>query len=304
MEILRSLSILSLVIIAGVISRYFGIFQKDDSRKLSGFVYYFSLPALFLLNVSRLNLSSIDPILLVGSLAPILIVFSLLSALALLRCISKDNFVLFSLAVVFGSNSFFGLALFENLSGGIHYQEAIITSSVLGMSGIILSLILFEYAVSSINVSEIVSKLSQNPLIIAIFIGVVFSAIGFQQSLLHDALQLLAKTATGLATFILGIFIYDHISFKVLKSSIGISVFRFLSLPLTGYLVITFLDKYFTPVGAELKQFLIIQTGIPAAISLAIFAERYKYKVKELTGLIILTSVFCFLLLGGLFFVY
>lgn len=304
MEILKSLSVLILVISAGMASRYFRIFQKEDAKKLSSFVYYFSLPALFLVSISRLKILNIDKLLLLGSLGPIILVLLILLILYFLRLMKKDKFILYSLASVFGSNAFFGLALFENFKNGIHYQKAIITSSLLGMFGIVLSLLLFEYAASKVHFQKIFKKLGTNPLIIAILLGIIFSFLGFDKSILHDALSLLGKTATGVATFILGIFIYDHISWKTLQKSFGLSLFRFFALPTAGYILITILAYQQVFLSFDLKQFLILQTGIPAAISLAIFAERYNYKIKELTGLIIITSLFCFLLIGGLYFIY
>jgi predicted permease len=304
MEILKSLSTLIIVILAGVSSRYFKIFKKEDTKKLSSFVYYFSLPALFLVNISRTDLLAIDPLLLIGSLGPILLLLSILLPLSLTKIISKDTFILCALSVVFGSNAFFGLALFETFNHGQHYQEAILASSILGMFGIILSLLFFEYSAHRVSIKNIFQKLSANPLIIAILLGIIFSILRFQNSFLHDALDLLGKTATGLATFILGIFIYDHFSWNTLKKSLGLSFFRALALPAAGFVVITLLERTVLPLSLALKQFLLIQTGIPAAISLAIFAERYNYRIKELTGLIIVTSTLCFLVIGGLFFVY
>lgn len=304
MEILKSLSTLIIVILTGVSGRYFKIFKKEDTKKLSSFVYYFSLPALFFVNISRTNLLAIDSLLLIGSLGPIILLLVILLALLLTKIISKDVFILYSLSVVFGSNAFFGLALFETFNHGQHYQEAILTSSILGMFGIILSLLLFEYSAHKVNINKILQKLRANPLIIAILLGVIFSILQFQNSFLHDALALLGKTATGLATFILGIFIYDHFSWNTLKRSLGLSVFRAVVLPATGFIVITLLERTIFSLSLALKQFLLIQTGIPAAISLAIFAERYNYRIKELTGLIIVTSALCFLVIGGLFFVY
>jgi len=304
MDILKSLSVLILVILAGIASRYFKIFQKEDAKKISSFVYYFSLPALFLVNISRLNILSINKLLLVGSLGPITLVLLVLLLMYFVRLIKKDNFILYSLASVFGSNAFFGLALFENFKGGLHYQKAIITASLLGMFGIVISLLLFEYSARKVSFKKIFNKLSVNPLIISIILGIIFSLFGFDQSFFHDALDLLGKTATGVATFILGIFIYDHISWQTLRKSLALSMFRFMALPAAGYILISILAYQQIFLSFDLKQFLILQTGIPAAISLAIFAERYNYKIKELTGLIIITSLFCFLLIGGLYFIY
>ena len=98
--------------------------------------------------------------------------------------------------------------------------------------------------------------------------------------------------------FALGIFIYDNFSMKAVRKSSLYSIFRVLALPLTTYLVILFcLD-----INPELQRFLILQSGIPAAISLAVFAERYNYKLAEVTGIVIITSILSFIGLLCLFF--
>ncbi|MCK5635586.1 MAG: hypothetical protein KAI06_10880, partial [Anaerolineales bacterium] len=67
-------------------------------------------------------------------------------------------------------------------------------------------------------------------------------------------------------------------------------IFRSLALPLFTYLVVlVFLD-----VNIELQKYLFLQSGIPAAISLAVFAERYEYKLAEVTGIVIMTSILSF----------
>jgi predicted permease len=52
-----------------------------------------------------------------------------------------------------------------------------------------------------------------------------------------------------------------------------------------------------------LQRFLLLQSGIPAAISLAVFAERYEYKLGEITGMVIMTSILSFIGLSILFIV-
>lgn len=53
--------------------------------------------------------------------------------------------------------------------------------------------------------------------------------------------------------------------------------------------------------STDLNQFLLLQSGIPSAVSLVVFAERYEYKIAEVAGMVILTSLLSFFGLTGLF---
>ena len=80
----------------------------------------------------------------------------------------------------------------------------------------------------------------------------------------------------------------------VVRKAFTYSLFRTLALPVATYLVIVF----FIDLNLELQKFVFLQSGIPAAISLAVFAERYEYKLAEITGIVIITSILSFV---GLF---
>jgi predicted permease len=114
-----------------------------------------------------------------------------------------------------------------------------------------------------------------------------------------NALSLLGKTAGGLAIFSLGIFIYDNFSLLSVKKAFMYSLFRSLALPISTYLVIL----VYMDINTDLQRFLLLQSGIPAAISLAVFAERYEYKLGEITGMVIMTSILSFIGLSILFIV-
>lgn len=117
--------------------------------------------------------------------------------------------------------------------------------------------------------------------------------------MISNALSLLGKTAGGLAIFSLGIFIYDNFSIQAVRQAFKYSIFRSLALPLFTYLVVLVCID----VNIELQRFLFLQSGIPAAISLAVFAERYEYKLAEITGIVIITSISSFLGLILLFLI-
>ena len=299
MEILESLIVILIVALLGMLSRKTRIFSSEHIKIISSFVYYFALPSLFFISISNTDLLTIDFQVAVGSLLPIAIVLFALYVLKLFKIVSKDKFILLSLSISFGSYSFFGLALFETLYGGKWLPLSIVMASILGLTGIILTLIYFEYANKKGKGLSFFLKIIKNPLIISLFLGVLCSLFGIRVEMISNALSLLGKTAGGLAIFSLGIFIYDNFSIQAVRQAFKYSIFRSLALPLFTYLVVLVCID----VNIELQRFLFLQSGIPAAISLAVFAERYEYKLAEITGIVIITSISSFLGLLLLFLI-
>ncbi|MEI7942543.1 MAG: AEC family transporter, partial [Candidatus Riflemargulisbacteria bacterium] len=279
----------------GALSRNRGIFQKGDVKVISSFVYYFCLPALFLVKISQIDFLGLEPMLVLGSFIPIFFVWILLILAFLYRVINRDVFILLSLSVVMGSNAFFGLAFFEFFQNGYHYQNAIITASLLGALGVFLSLLMFEFSQDKPSVSKVLRNLRKNPLLIAIVVGVFFSFIGFNESFLHSGFEMLGMAAGSIAVFSLGIFLYDNFSLEKAREAFYYSIFRFISLAVGVLLTLYILHFfYYESFMFDVQQFLLLQTAVPAAVSLVIFAERYNYKVSEITGIVILTSCLSF----------
>ncbi len=299
MEILESLLVILIVALLGMLSRKTKIFSAEHTKTISSFVYYFALPSLFFVSLSNTDLLAIDYQVAVGSLLPIAIVLIVLYVLKLFKIVSKDNFILLSLSISFGSYAFFGVAFFETLYGGKWLPLAIVMSSILGLTGIIYALIYFEYVSKKEKGLNFFLKIIKNPLVISLFLGVLFSLFGIRVEMISNALSLLGKTAGGLAIFSLGIFIYDNFSMQAVRKAFKYSIFRSLALPLATYVVILFCID----INFELQRFLFLQSGIPAAISLAVFAERYDYKLAEVTGIVIITSILSFIGLPILFFI-
>lgn len=297
MEILNSLLVILIVALLGMLSRKMRIFSREQIKIISSFVYYFALPSLFFVSLSNTDLLSINYKVALGSVLPIFILLLALYALKSFNVVSKDNFILLSLSICFGSNAFFGVAFFETLYGGKWLSIAILMASILGLTGIVLSLIYFEYANKKDKGWTFLHKIIKNPLIISLFLGVSCSFFRIRLDVVTNALSLLGKTAGGLAIFSLGIFIYDNFSLQSVKKALMYSIFRSLALPISTYLAILFCMD----INNEFRGFLLLQSGIPAAISLAVFAERYEYKLAEITGIVIITSILSFI---GLFLLF
>ncbi len=290
MEVLTSLFTILIVVTLGVLSRKAGIFKAEQAKTLSSFVYYFGLPALFFVKISNLNLFTLDPQLVIGTLLPTIIVLIFLIILKLIGAIQKDTYLLLSLSISFGSYAFFGVAFFETFQEGIWLENSILAASLLGILGIFATLSLLEYASQQQKRGNLLGKIFTNPLILSILLGAAFSLLGIKLDFLKNALTLVGQTASAIAIFVLGIFIHDRFSLKIVKDALPYSLFRMLVLPLITWIMIQFI----LPGHLEINQFLLLENSMPAAIALVVFAERYDYKVTEIAGIVSLTSILSF----------
>ncbi len=295
---LNSLLTLGLIVLAGWLSRKGKLLSAEDTKSLSVYVYHFGLPALFFSQLARLNLTSVDPWLVIGSVVPLILAFLILLALKTFRLLSKDLFVVLGISVLFGSNAFFGIPLFESLYGEWGLKVSVLTAALLGSFGVVASIALFEYATRQGKDLSFLWRVVKSPLILSVFLGLVASVFRIKITALFDALDILGKTASGTAIFLLGMFVRDHFSSGVLKGSLFYALFRMFLLPVVTYCVILAAQVD----NPRVNAFLFLQSGVPAAVSIAIFAERYQYKVNELTGMVVLTSLMSFPALGFLYF--
>ena len=291
MEVLTSLFTILIIVLLGILSRKTGVFKAEHSKTLSSFVYYFGLPALFYVKLSTLDLFTLNPQLVLGTLLPTFFLLVLLLGLKGVKLINKDAYVLLSLSISFGSYAFFGVAFFETFQGGIWLEHSILAASLLGVLGITTTLLLLEYANKQEQGRSFLRKIFTNPLILSILFGILSSLVGFQLPFLNKAFNLVGQTASAIAIFVLGMFIFDRFSLQIIKESLLYSIFRIVGLPLVTFLSIL----VFLPGNGELSQ-------LPAAIALVVFAERYNYKITETTGIVSLTSILSFFSLTVLFY--
>lgn len=291
MEVLSSLFTILIIVSLGVLSRKFEVFKTEHGKTLSSFVYYFGLPALFFVKIAELDLLNLDPRLVSGSVLPTAVLLSLLLVLRWAGVLRKDTFVLLGLSISFGSYAFFGIAFFETFQEGRWLEQSIIAASILGIFGIISTLTLLEYARQQKKSGGFLKKIFTNPLILFILLGIIFSLTGIRLNFLNHALSLVGQTASGLAIFVLGIFIHDRFSWKTLVNALPYSLFRMITLPLISWITIWL----FMPSIGDVIQFLLLENSMPAAIGLVVFAERYDYKVTETAGIVSLTSMLSFI---------
>ncbi|HDD55119.1 MAG TPA: hypothetical protein ENG59_02610 [Chloroflexi bacterium] len=297
MEVLSSIFTILVIILLGIFSRMMGIFKEEHAKTISSFIYYFGLPALFFTKIANLDLRSLNPQFVLGSLLPTVILLVILLTLFKLKALKKDVFILLSLSISMGSYAFYGIAFFETFLDGKWIDLSILAASLLGVLGIVTTLSLLEFANHKKKSGGYLRKIFANPLILSILMGILFSLTGFKLDFLTKALYLVGQTASGLAIFVLGMFVYDRFSRETLLTALPYSLFHMISLPLVAWTAI----QLFLPEAGPMTQFLLLEHGMPSAIGLVVFAERYDYKVSETAGIVSLTSI---LSLAGLTAIY
>lgn len=297
MDFIQTLLLLMAITLLGMFSRHKGLFSSNDKIVLNGFIYRFALPALFIDTISKIHFNQLEMDIIIGSLAPIFLSIALVIVLYLVRVLKKEQMIIASLTLAFGSNAFFGIAYFDSLYGGEILKYAVFTASVLGMLGVLLSISFLEYAKNGKIEITILLNVLMSPPVFAIFIGIALALFGIHIEFFDKASALLGKTAGGLAIFVLGMFIYDTFSLKLIKEALPYVILRAVLLPAMTFLVLFVLP----PVTDTMYTFLFQQSGIPAAISLAIVAQRYEYHEKKIAAIVMLSSLLSFLLLGLLY---
>ena len=173
-------------------------------------------------------------------------------------------------------------------------------ASLLGVLGIVTTLILLENANQQGKSGSILKKIFSNPLILSIIAGAIVSLLGWDLQILSNPLSLVGQTSSAIAIFVLGMFIHDRFSISAVKQALPYSLFRVLALPLVSWLVI---EVILSGAGA-MTQFLMLENGMPAAIALVVFAERYDYKVTETAGIVSLTSLISFVGLTAIYYLF
>lgn len=293
-----SLVTLAFIMVLGIVSRVFKVFSSSDAKVLSNFVYSFALPSLFLMKISSLDLTQVDWMVFFYIFLPLLALGLFLLMLHLFKIINKETFVLFSLSIVFGSYAFFGVPFFLSLYDDSFSQMVVLIAGLLSMYGISGGLFLFEYATHRGNIFSSIQRVFLSPLMLSLLGGVVLSLLNVGLGIFENGLKLLGSAASPAAIFMLGIFIYDNFSLKMIRKIFGAVLFRTLAVPLAVFLFLFFFDHGH---GFEMKQMIFLHSGIPAAISIAVMAQKYNYRPSEITAFVVLSSIASFPLLAGLF---
>ncbi len=288
----RTIIPIVLLIGVGFFSRKMGFLRRGDERVLSAYLYYFALPALFLVNMAELNFNEEVIRFMTAGIIPIFMALILLVALYLILRFSKNTLYLLIISTIFGSLAFFGIPfiMFAFPTREAEHLATLASASISTVIVIISITVLELYKLGEATLGEglklVAKRLSRNPLIASILLGTLLSLSGIEiPAPLSTPLHMLGGTTATVAIFMLGVFLYGR-KYTNIALAFGLSLLRVLFLPTIALLT----TNLFRMAGVE-KSTLVLMHGTPIAISMIVLSERYNFFKETMPSLILLSSI-------------
>ncbi|MEM0216974.1 MAG: AEC family transporter [Candidatus Bathyarchaeia archaeon] len=290
-SILRTVIPIYLLMGLGFLSRKIGILRAGDERILSAYVYYFALPALLFIDLAELPIERVDVNFIIAGITPIIITVSIYLMLYYLLHFSRDTFYLLILSTVFGSLAFFGIPfVMFSLSSEAEFLATIAVSSI-SLIGVFISIFVLEFYTMKdtsilIGLKRTLTRLSKNPLILSISIGLFISSLNVDiPRYIYTPIRMLGGTTATVAIFMLGVFLYGR-RYTNLNYALKLSMLRIVLLPSIALSIAALFNLSRTPAAV-----LLIMHNVPVAVSMMVLSERYNFHKETIASLILVSSV-------------
>jgi len=290
--VIRTIVPIFLLIGMGFLSRKIGILKSGDERVLNAYVYYFALPALFIVDLAETDFTHENLRFILAGIIPILVILAVYVFLYLTLRFSRNTLYLLILSTVFGSLTFFGIPFIMFAFPVTEAQHlatlSAATISVVGVAISITVLELYKLEKSTIwnGIKRVAKRLSKNPLIISIISGVLLSLIRVEiPAPISTSLHMLGSTTAAVAIFLLGVFLYGR-KYTNIAKAFELSLMRIAFLPIIAFLITVLFNLQ------ELERtILVLMHGMPTAISMIVLSERYDFYKETIASLILISSV-------------
>lgn len=289
---LRTIVPIILLMGVGFGSRRLGILKKGDARVLSAYVYYFALPALLLANIAETTFNAETLRFMAAGITPVLIVFFFYVVISKIFSISKNTKYLMILSTIFGSWGFFGIP-FVMFAFPTREAEGLAILSLVSIAvvSVTISITLLEYSrlketTLSQGLYKVLKKLSRNPLILSIVLGLFIALSGIKiPSLLLAPIHMLGNTTATVAIFLLGVFLYGR-EYKRIVFAFRLSTLKILFLPAIAFITVGFFN-----LPEPHRSIIVLMHAMPVALSMIVLSERYDFNRETFASLILVSSV-------------
>ena len=281
-----------LLIGLGFLSRKFGILKPGDERVLSAYVYYFALPALFLVDLAETSFIAETLSFIFAGIIPIFVVVIIYVLFYVLFRFSKNTMYLLTLSTIFGSLAFFGIP-FVTFAFPSEQTEHVATlaAATIGIVAIVVSIMILElYKLGEFSklkgLKQVSKRLAINPLIISFVAGILISIVGVEiPSPASTFLHMLGGTTSAVAIFMLGAFLYGKRYVNLMKA-FGLSLLRIIFLPTLALVTLTLFN-----LPTREHSILVLMHGMPVAISLSVLSERYNFYKETIASVTLISSL-------------
>jgi predicted permease len=202
---LRTTVPILLLIGLGYLSRRIGLLKAGDERVLNAYIYYFALPSLFIVDLAETKFTLEHVKFMLAGVTPILIVLALYTVLYLLLRFSRDFFYLLVLTTVFGSTAFYGIPFLMFAFPSIAENLATLAAASISIVSVSISIAFLEFHRLESSgwrkgLRIVGKRLSKNPLILSILIGLSISLVKIDIPYpLSNMLHMLGSTTATVA---------------------------------------------------------------------------------------------------------
>jgi len=293
-----------LLIGIGFLSRKFGILKSGDERVLSAYVYYFALPALFIVDLAETSFVTETLTFIFAGIIPVFLVIAIYGLIYSVFRFSKNTLYLLILSTIFGSLAFFGIPFVTfAFSSEQSKHLATLSAATIGLVAIVVSITILElYKLGGTpkmeGLKHVAMRLSRNPLIIAIVVGILISVVGVQiPSPVSAFLHMTGGTTSAVAVFMLGAFLYGK-RYANLTVAFGLSLLRIVFLP---SMALATLILFKLPTMEQ--SVLVLMHAMPVAVSLSVLSERYDFYKETIASLTLISSVSAIIYLNIFLFI-
>ena len=262
------------VIAAGWLFRKYRVVDAVWVHVLNAFAYYVSLPALIVVSFWKLDFS--EPRVYISVLASVGIMIAfmvLVLALAVLLPISRKQKAALFLVATTGNTIYLGLPLVTSSLGSRYLSYGALVATVYLVLPILVSIFVVRWwAHHEHSLRHQLVLFLKNPLTVASLIGVCISFIpknGAALQVLESALAMIGATASPVALFALGGFLYKRFLKRRLALVAGFSLVKTIAFPALVLIVSSLVGI------ADTKNLLLLLAAMPVAVTTFVIAERF-----------------------------
>ncbi|MCX8183189.1 MAG: AEC family transporter [Crenarchaeota archaeon] len=275
----------------GYLSRKTSLLKEGDERVLNTYVYYFALPALFIADLAETRFTWNHVAFMFAGVAPIIVILGVYIMLYLTLKFSRKTFYLLVVTTIFGSTAFFGIPFLMFALPLVAEKPAALAAASISIVSVSISLVFLEtYRLKDSglrrNTVLVAKRLSRNPLVISILVGLLTSLINIDiPQPLSTVLHMLGNTTATIAIFLLGVILYGR-RYIQLKEAFGLSLLRILVLP-----TISLFTSLLIGLQPLERTVLIIMHSVPLAVSTVILSDRYDFHREIVSTIVLLSSL-------------
>ena len=281
-----------LLMITGFLSRKFGILQQGDERVLSAYIYFFALPALFIVDLAETIFVPETLSFVLAGIIPVFFVVAIYGLLYAVFRITRNTLYLLTVCTIFGSLAFFGIPFVTFAFPSDQTEHlATLAAATIGIVAIAVSITMLEFyqlgeSAKLEGLKHVIKRLARNPLIISILVGILISVVGVKiPSQVSTFLHMIGGTTSAVAVFMLGAFLYGK-KYANLTMAFGLSLLRIVFLPTVALAILTLFK-----LPSMDHSVLVLMHAMPVAVSLSVLSERYDFYRETIASLTLISSV-------------